>query len=67
MNKNMAYLSSSPYNFFNLTSAIGLHRSRNMPPTSHRIISTITQVSLFSAKYCHLIQLEYRDLHSGVN
>jgi hypothetical protein len=24
-----------------------------MPPTSHSKISTITQVSLFSAKYCH--------------
>jgi len=67
MNKNVAYLSSSSYNFFILTSVIGLHRSRNMPPTTYGIISTITQVSLFSAKYCHLIQLKYRDLHSGVN
>ena len=66
MNKNVAYLSSSLYNFFKLTSVIGLHRSRHMPP-SHSIMSTVTQVSLFSAKYCYLIQLKYRDLHSGVN
>jgi len=37
-----------------------------MTPTSHSM-STTTKVSLFSAKYCHLIQLIYRDLHSGVN
>jgi len=67
MNKNVAYLCSSSYNFFNLTSVIGLHRSRNMPPASYSIISKITQLSLFSAKYCHPIQLKYRDLHSGVN
>jgi len=59
MNKNVASLSSSLNIFFNLT--------RHMPPTSHTIISTITQVSLFSAKYCHLIQMKYRDLHPGVN
>ena len=65
--KNVAYLSYSSYNFFSLTSVIGLHRSRNMPPTSYSIISQIKQVSLFSAKYCNLIQLKYRDLHSRVN
>ena len=65
--QNVAYLSSSLYKFFNLTSVIGLHRSRHMPPTSHGIMSTVTQVSLFSANYCHLIQLKCRDLHSGVN
>ena len=67
MNKNVTYISSSLYNFFNLTSLTGLHRSRSIPPTSHGTMSTLTQVSLFSAKYCHLIQLKYRDLHSGVN
>jgi len=67
INKNVDYLSSSSYNFFNLTSVIGLRRSRNMPPAPYSIISKITQVSLFSAKYRHLIQLKYRDLHSGVN
>ena len=67
MNKNVAYLSSSSYNFFCLTSAVGLHRSRHMPPTAYSTISTITQLSLFSAKYFHPIQLKYRDLQSGVN
>ena len=64
MNKNVAYLSSSSYNFFNLISVIGLRRSRNMPPAPYSIISKITRVSLFSAKYRHLIQLNYRDLHN---
>jgi len=53
--------------FSNLTSVIGLHTSQHVPPASYSIISKITQLSLFSAKYCHLIQLKYRNLHSGVN
>jgi hypothetical protein len=67
MNKNVAYLSSSLYSFFKLTSVIGLHRSRHMPPTSYSIMSTITGMSLFSAKYSYLIQLKYREVHFGVN
>jgi len=30
MNKNVPYLSSSLYNFFNLTSVIGLRATRNL-------------------------------------
>jgi hypothetical protein len=67
MNSNVAYLNSSLYSFFNLTYVMGLHRSRHVSQNSHSIISTITQMSLFSAKYCRLIQFKYQDLHSGVN
>jgi len=46
MNKNVAYLSSSLYNFFNVTSVIDLHRSRHIY-TSDTICSGSASMTLY--------------------